>query len=315
MLRRTWSLLRATVEGFIEDEAMTRGAAITCYSMFSLAPLIVIVTAIAGLAYGEQAVEGIIAEQLQDLLGARGAEAVQALVRSAYNPDQGNLAALIGAGTLLITSTVVFAEVQAALDAIWRAPPPPGNTVMQIIRTRLLGFLLVALTGLLLMASVVASTVLSALATWATAVLPQTRELMSLVNFGLSFLMVTALFAAIYKVLPNRRLAWMDVLVGALVTALLFTIGKSLLGWYLGSAAVANVYGAAGALMVVLLWIYYSTQIFLLGAEFTRAWAGLRAIRPQAPKPAAPEPPPRPPSKGWGIAALGGILAALLRRR
>lgn len=316
MIVRTWSLLRATVEGFIEDEAMTRGAAIACYTMFSLAPLIVIAMEIAGLAFGDSAVEGAVAEQLRGLLGDEAAEAVQAMVRSAASPDRFSLAALISVGTLLLTSTVVFAEVQAALDVIWRSPPAPGNTIMQILRTRLISFCLVAVTGALLLASLVASTVLAAVTSWAQALLPRSAEVLSLMNFGLSFLIITALFAAIYKLLPNRRLAWMDVFVGALVTAFLFTIGKSLIGWYLGTAGIASLYGAAGALMVVLIWIYYSTQIFLLGAEFTRAWAGLRAIEPMPmPKPAGPGQPQRKePSRLWGVTGLGTILLAVLRR-
>jgi len=280
MLRRIWSLLRATIMGYVEDEAMTRGAAIAFYTIFSLAPLLVIVTAIAGLAFGEQAAQGAVTEQLRTQMGERGAHAVQMLVESAANPRSGRIAALIGILTLLLTATAAFGEVQTALDVIWRAPPAPGGTVMQLLRARLTAFTLLAVTGLLLLTSMVASTVLSAVGTWASHRLPRAELLMALANFGLSFLMVTALFAAIYKILPHRRLAWRDVGVGALVTAFLFTVGKSLIGWYLGSSAVANAYGAAGTLLVVLLWIYYSVQIFLLGAEFTRAWAGLRPIEP-----------------------------------
>ena len=280
MLRRIWSLLRATIMGYIEDEAMTRGAAIAFYTIFSLAPLLVIVTAIAGLAFGEQAAQGAVTEQLRTQMGERGAHAVQMLVESAANRRSGRIAALIGILTLLLTATAAFGEVQTSLNVIWRAPPARGGTVMQLLRARLTAFTLLAVTGLLLLTSMVASTVLSAVGTWASHRLPRAELLMALANFGLSFLMVTALFAAIYKILPHRRLAWRDVGVGALVTAFLFTVGKSLIGWYLGSSAVANAYGAAGTLLVVLLWIYYSVQIFLLGAEFTRAWAGLRPIEP-----------------------------------
>ena len=280
MLRRIWSLLRATIMGYVEDEAMTRGAAIAFYTIFSLAPLLVIVTAIAGLAFGEQAAQGAVTEQLRTQMGERGAHAVQMLVESAANRRSGRIAALIGILTLLLTATAAFGEVQTSLNVIWRAPPARGGTVMQLLRARLTAFTLLAVTGLLLLTSMVASTVLSAVGTWASHRLPRAELLMALANFGLSFLMVTALFAAIYKILPHRRLAWRDVGVGALVTAFLFTVGKSLIGWYLGSSAVANAYGAAGTLLVVLLWIYYSVQIFLLGAEFTRAWAGLRPIEP-----------------------------------
>lgn len=319
MHRRIWSLLRATIWGYIEDEAMSRGAAIAYYTVFSIAPLLVIATAIAGLAFGQQAVEGAIAEELRGLLGPQGAEAVQALVRSASNPATGRLATVIGVATLLVTASGVFAELQAALDAIWRAPPPSGGTITQIVRARLAAFGLVAATGFILLVSLLTSAAIAAVATWVQGVLPGTAQLLAAANFALSFLTITALFAAIYKVLPHRRLAWRDVFVGALVTAFLFTVGKSLIGWYIGSSAVASAYGAAGALMVVLLWVYYSAQIFLLGAEFTKAWAGLRRMDPVI----VPSGPVRPPrhrqrlgARFWGAAALGGTaLLALLRRR
>ncbi len=258
ILPEAWSLLRATVAGYIEDEAMTRGAAIACYSMFSLAPLLVIAMAVAGIVFGEQAVQGLVAEELRDHLGATGAEAVEALVVSAGNPRAGRIATLIGIATLLITASAVFAEVQAALDSIWRVPPPPPERgyLTQILHARIAAFLLVVATGFIMMLSMLASTILSAVATWATGWLPGVQQL-----------------------LPHRRLDWGDVLAGAVATALLFIAGKSLIGWYLGSPLVAGAYGAAGALLVVLLWIFYSAQVFLLGAEFTRAWTAMRARR------------------------------------
>lgn len=272
---RLWPVLRATVHGYIEDEAMTRGAAIAYYAFFSLAPLIVIAIAIAGAVFGEQAAEGAVAEQLRGFMGEVAAAAIQGLVRSASDRESGRIAAYLGAGVLLVLASGVFSEVQAALNAIWRAPPHPRGTVVQVLVNKALSFALVVLTGLLLLASLLATTALSVVTTWAVALLPETTRVLGLLNIGLTFLFGTILFATIYKVLPNRRLRWGDVFVGALVTAFLFTIGKVLIGWYIGSTQVATSFGAAGALMVVLLWIYYSAQIFLLGAEFTRAWAGL----------------------------------------
>ncbi|MBY0330160.1 MAG: YihY/virulence factor BrkB family protein [Acetobacteraceae bacterium] len=275
MTGSTWRLLRATIEGYIEDEAMTRGAAIAFYAFFSAAPLLVIAIAIAGAVFGEQAAEGAVAEQLRGLMGDVGAEAVQGLVRSAADREAGQLYATFGLAVLLVLASGVFSEVQAALNAIWRAPPHPRGTIVQVAVNKALSFALVLLTGVLLLVSLLATTVLSLITTWAVALMPETARVLGLANVGLTFLLGTVLFATIYKVLPNRRLHWADVVVGAAFTAFLFTIGKTLIGWYIGSTQVATSFGAAGALMVVLLWTYYSAQIFLLGAEFTRAWAGL----------------------------------------
>jgi membrane protein len=283
--RRPWPLLRATIEGYIEDDALSRGAAIAYYTVFSLAPLLVIAIAMAGLAFGRQAVEGAVAEQLRGLLGPTGAEAVQAMVKGAGQPGAGTVATLVSVVTLLFTASGVFGELQSALNAIWRAEPPKLDTLTAFLRAKALSIGLVAATGFLLLVSLVASAAITAFGTWAGGYLPAWAQVLAVLNFTLSFLFVAALLAAVYKILPDRRLAWSDVIVGALATAFLFTLGKTLIGWYIGSSAVASTYGAAGALMVVLLWVYYSAQIFLLGAEFTRAWAGLRGTG--APLPAA----------------------------
>jgi membrane protein len=278
MGRRAWALVRDTAEGFVADEAMTRGAAIACYTLFSLAPLLVVATAIAGLAFGEEAVHGAVAAQLRALVGREGAEAVQAMVRGA-DPEAGawrggGAAALVGAGVLLLTASGVFAELQSALNAIWRAEPR-ALSVSYLVRARALSLGLVAATGFLLLVSLLVSAALAALAARIGGLLPGAALLLRALGFAASFALTAALFAAIYKVLPDRRLGWRDVAVGAAATAFLFTLGKGLIGWYIGGSGAAAGYGAAGALVVVLLWVYYSAQIFLLGAEFTRAWAGL----------------------------------------
>jgi membrane protein len=275
MLHRAWTLLRSTVEGYIEDEAMTRGAAIAFYAVFSAAPLILLAVAIAGAVFGEQAATGAVASRLAEWMDDASAEAVQALVRSAADRETGRAAALFGLIVLLVLASGVFTEVQGALNVIWRAPPHPGGTLVQILLNKVLSFALVLLTGALLLLSLLATTILSFITTWATRILPETAVLLGHVNVALSFLLVTVLFAAIYRVLPNRRLRWRDVAVGAVMTAGLFTAGKALIGWYLGTSGAATTFGATGAILVVLLWVYYSAQIFLLGAEFTRAWAGL----------------------------------------
>ena len=285
MLSKAWALARNTVEGFIADEAMTRGAAIACYTMFSIAPLLVVAVAIAGLAFGEEAVHSAVAEQLRALVGREGAEAVQAMVRGVGEEggqSSGGVPALVSIAVLLVTASGVFAELQSALNAIWRAEPK-AVTLSYLLRARALSIGLVAATGFLLLVSLLASAALAALWAWASGVLPAAAALLGALGFLVSFALTAALFAAIYKVLPDRRLEWRDVIVGAVGTALLFNLGKALIGWYIGGSGMARSYGAAGALVVVLLWVYYSAQTFLLGAEFTRAWAGLEGSKQEAP--------------------------------
>jgi membrane protein len=320
MLHRTWTLLRDTVEGFVDDGAMSRGAAIAYYTVFSIAPLLVIATAIAGLAFGREAVEGVIADQLRSLLGNRGAEAVQAMIRGASNIASGTLAGIIGLVTLLLTASGVFGELQTALNEIWKAPTPPGGAVVsRLVRARMASLGLVAATGFLLLVSLLVSAALAALITWARGMMPGLTVLLGTASFLLSFLMITLLFAAIYKVLPDRELTWRNVAIGAVATAFLFTIGKALIGWYVGSSTIATSYGAAGALLVVLLWVYYSAQIFLLGAEFTKVWAGLQGS-PEAlaagARPAEAEPTATTArSPLLRLAALGTVVMAALRHR
>ena len=279
-LDQAWLLIQETVSGYIEDEAMTRGAAIACYTMFSLAPLLVVAVAIAGVAFGEEAVQVAVAEQLRALVGREGADAVQAMVRGVGEGggQGGGIPTMVSVSVLLVTASGVFAELQSALNAVWRAVPKE-ITVSYLLQARLLSIGLVAATGFLLLVSLLASTALAALETWAGALLPSLVLLLAMLNTLVSLALTTALFAAIYKVLPDRRLEWRDVAVGALCTAVLFNLGKALIGWYIGGSGTARSYGAAGALVVVLLWVYYSAQIFLLGAEFTRAWAGLEGSR------------------------------------
>lgn len=272
---RLWAVLSATIHGYIEDEAMTRGAAIAFYAFFSVAPLLVIAIAIAGAVFGEQAAAGEVAERLREFMGDVGAQAIEGLVHSAADREMGRIAAYFSLAILLVLASSVFSEIQAALNVIWRAPPHPKGTLVQVAINKALSFVLVLLTGVMLLASLIVTTALSVITTWATELLPATAPLLGRASVALTFVLATLLFATIFKVLPNRNLHWGDVIIGAAVTAALFTIGKSLIGWYIGSTNVASSFGAAGALMVVLLWIYYSAQIFMLGAEFTRAWAGL----------------------------------------
>ncbi|MDI3308053.1 MAG: YihY/virulence factor BrkB family protein [Acetobacteraceae bacterium] len=342
MMQRVWTLLRDTLEGYFNDGAMSRGAAVGFYTVFSIAPLLVIATAMAGFVFGQGAVEGAIAEQLRGLLGERGAATVQDMIRGASNWTKGTIATIIGVITLLLTASGVFSELQAALNEIWKAPLPQGGgvtgAVTRLMRAKAASLGLVAATGFLMLVSLLVSAALTALATWVGAMLPEVAALLGIANFLVTLLMITLLFAAIYKMLPDRDLHWRDVAVGAVVTALLFTIGKTLIGWYIGGSRIATTYGAAGALMVLLIWVYYSAQIFLLGAEFTKAWAGLGG-NPEAlaagarPPEAMPDRPrrrrrreaneaaamgPKPPGRMREVlvhlAAMGTVLVSALRR-
>ncbi len=272
MLSKAWTLVKETVMAFIDDNALSRGASIAFYTVTSIAPVLFIVVAIAGLVFGEDAARGAIAAQLGGLMGQQSAELLQTAIKGASNRSSGILASVIGFVTLLVTASGVFGEMQTALNEIWKAQPK-GSTVSQLLKARALSLGLVGALGFLLLVSLVISAMLTALGDFVNARLPFGSVLLSGLNFGLSFVMIAVLFAAIYKVLPDRRLAWRDVIVGAVATAFLFTIGKSLIGLYIGSSTIASSYGAAGALIVVLLWIYYSAEIFLLGAEFTKVYA------------------------------------------
>jgi membrane protein len=282
MLASTWPLIKSTVNGYIDDNALSRGAAIAYYTVFSLAPTLVIVVAIASMVFGETAAQGALSHQLEGLLGHEAALAVQGMVSSAWRSRSSGLATAIGAVTLLITATGVFGEMQSALNAIWRTEPK-GTTVGRLLRARAASLGLVATLGFLMMVSLVISAGIAAVQTYIGGILPGVAILIKVLNFLISLALITILFAAIYKILPDRKLEWRDVGMGAIVTALLFDIGKTLIGLYIGSTAVASSFGAAGALAVILVWVYYSSQIFLLGAEFTRAFAEQHGSRASPP--------------------------------
>ncbi len=281
MVNDVWTLLRETVTSFIKDEALSRGASIAFYAMTSLAPLLFIVIAIAGLAFGRDAAQGAIVAQLGGMMGRESADLLQDVIKGASSATAGVFAAIAGVVTLILTASGVFGEIQSALNAFWRVEEESlteqkenlGTTISNLVRARAASIGLVAALGFLLIVSLAVSAGLTALGDYINAQLPFGETILGTLNFVISFALLTALFAAIYKVLPDRPLAWGDVIVGALATALLFTLGKTLIGLYIGSSAVGSTYGAAGALIIILLWVYYSAQIFLLGAEFTKVYA------------------------------------------
>ncbi len=271
MIRRIWALLKATVDGYVEDDALSYGAAIAYYTIFAFAPVLVIVIAIAGLVFGQEAAEGAISGQIEGLMGHDAAMAIQGMIRSAGHHKSGVIATVIGVLTLLITASGVFGEMQSSLNLIWRADPPTG-TVTRLVRARAASLGLVAALGFLMMVSLVISAGLTALSDLMNQTLPGAKILLRGLNFLISFTLISVLLGAIYKILPDKRIEWRDVTIGAAVTVLSFTIGKTAIGLYIGSSAVASSFGAAGAFAVVLVWIYYSSQIFLLGAESTLAY-------------------------------------------
>ncbi|MDG4906924.1 YihY/virulence factor BrkB family protein [Mesorhizobium sp. WSM4898] len=271
-LQEAWLLLKESVSGYMDDNALSHGAAIAFYATTSLAPILLIVVAVAGLVVGKDAAQLALSAQISGVMGPQSADLLKATIETASRPWSGALATIIGLVTLLITASGVFGEMQQSLNEIWKVEPR-AMSLSRLVRARAASLGLVAALGFMLLVSLAASTAISLLADVINQHLPFGELIVSSINTIVSFALIALLFAAIYKVLPDRSLKWRDVAVGALVTALLFTIGKSLIGWYIGSSSIATSYGAAGALMVVLLWVYYSAQIFLFGAEITRAYS------------------------------------------
>ena len=274
--RAIWGLIRDSAYAWSEDRASRKGAALAYYMAFSLAPMLIIATAVAGLIFGEAAARGQMYEQAKNLLGSAGASVVQTMVAKAGQPGRGTWPAILGVITIVVGATSALAELKDGLDQIWNTQTGRtfrfGHYVLDFARTRLLAIGVILTLGLLLILSLVLSALLSGLS-HDVGVSATTDIALQTFNFLLSFGLVTVLFATIYKVLPAQRLAWRDVIVGAVVTAVLFNIGKHLIAMYLGRSASSSMYGAAGSLLVVLVWVYYSAQIFLYGAEFTKVYA------------------------------------------
>jgi len=264
--------VRESVVAFIDDDALSHGAAMAFYAATALAPILLIVVAIAGLAFGHDAAQLALTAQISGLMGSQSADVLQAAIESASNKTSGTWATVIGIITLFVTASGVFGEIQLSLNTIWKVEPK-GMSLSRLVRARAASLGLVAALGFLLLVSLIASAAISALGTIINTYLPFGAAILSVINGVVSFVLISVLFGAIYKVLPDRNLEWRDVAIGAIVTAAFFTIGKSLIGWYIGTSAVASSYGAAGGLLVMLLWVYYSSEIFLFGAELTRAYS------------------------------------------
>lgn len=342
--KKAFKLLKDSASAWNADKASRLAAALSYYTIFSIAPLVVLAVAVAGMAFGQEAASNRLFDEIRGLVGDKGAEAIQAMVAAVYKEGGGALATAIGVGTLLLGASGAFGQLQDALNTIWQVQPKPGQGVIGFLRHRLLSFSMVLVIGFMLLVTLVISAVLSGLSQWLDGILPFPPALLQALNFALSFGTTALLFTLIYKVLPDVTVRWRDVWIGGVVTALLFSLGRYGIGLYLGRASVSSAYGAAGSLVIILLWIYYSSQILFFGAEFTKVYAdaygsrilpsphaepvglalrarqGMTKVPPvspvlgaQAPAPSDPDPspagPPQAPAPRWrkpALAALGG---------
>jgi membrane protein len=265
-LNTIWSLVKQAVSAWVSDYAPSMGAALAYYTIFSIAPLLLIAISVAGLAFGVDAARGEVVAQLQGLMGESAAQAIQGMLHSANKPAAGIISTLVGTALLLVGATTVFGELQDALDRIWRAPERnPHSGLWSLLRARLLSFGLILAIGFLILVSLLFSAAMAAVGRWLGPAFQSWEILANVVVCGM--------FALIYKVMPRVHIAWHDVWIGAVVTAALFTVGKFVIGMYIGKSGVTSVFGAAGSFAVLLLWVYFSAQIFLLGAEFTWVYA------------------------------------------
>lgn len=271
VIKGIWGLLFDAANGWFDHRASRTGAALAFYTVFSLAPVLTLSIAIAGFFFGEAAARGEIVEQIGGLVGPQGAELIQSVLQNANRPGAGVIATIVSVFTLILGANTALAELKAGLDQTWQVPHERRTGFWYSIRTRILSVGLILSLGFLLLVSLVISAALTALERLSRGELVNT--VFTWINFLFAFVLVAALFATIYKVLPSVKIAWRDVTIGSLVTAFLFTLGKFAIGVYIGNSGVASTYGAAGSVVLILIWVYYSAQILLYGAEFTHAFA------------------------------------------
>jgi membrane protein len=296
-------LLKQAYADWTEDEAARLGASLAYYTVLSIAPLLIVLIAVIGLVYGQEAARGQIVQEMSSVVGSEAAKSLEDIINNAQQPATGTIATILGLITLVFGASGVVAELQASLNKIWEVKAPPVSGILGMARQRIFSFGMVLAIGFVLLVSLVLSAAVAGAGKFLGGVLPIPEAVLQAANLGLSFLVITTLFALIYKYLPDVRIAWNDVWRGAAATALLFVIGKFLLGLYLGKAGIGSAYGAAGSLVVLLVWVYYSAQIFFFGAEFTQVYAnryGSRIVaekgaEPQEPRKQTVLPPPLPP--------------------
>ena len=279
MIYRTFT---GAARAWWDDDCTRLGASLAFFTLFAIAPVLLLAMAIAGMVFGAEAVRGEIVGQLDHLLGKESALGVQQLLEGASQPRSGVWATIIGGITLIIAATGAFLELQVALNTIWRVKPKPRGHFYTFVGVRLRSFGLVLAIGFLLLVSLAVTAALAALGEWLQGLYPINATVWTIVNLIVSLTVTTGLFAMLFRFLPDVRLHWRDVTTGAAVTAVLFAIGQQVIGFYLGQSAVASSYGAAGSMMILLLWVYYSCQIVLFGAEFTRVWAARHGVKVKA---------------------------------
>lgn len=274
------SLLKEAGLGWVNDNASRLSAALAYYAIFSIAPLLVIVIFILAAVFGEDAATGEIAKQLSSLVGSSAAETIQSAITATNAARKtGIIATITGFAVLLFGASSVFGELKNSLNSIWGVAVKPGRTILTLIRDRFLSFSLVLCIGFLLLVSLLISAGIAGLSSYLSKTLGVPATVWQVTDFLISLCVTGVLFAMIFKILPNVILSWQDVAAGGLITALLFTAGKSAIAWYLGTSSVASSFGAAGSLVIILLWIYYATSILFFGAEFTKAWVRARTGR------------------------------------
>jgi membrane protein len=266
-------VMKCALDDWFRHRASSKGAALAFYTAFSMAPILVLVIAVAGFFWGTEAAQGQLLTELKGLLGTQGAEAVQLVLAGAQNKEGGIIATIVASVLLLVGATTVFAELKDSLDEIWEVPPATGKTWWLILRTRLLSFSLILVLAFLLMVSLVVSAALAVLENYVGGLWKNATLLLAWLAWLISFAVIALLFGVIYKLLPRIKLSWRDVTIGALGTAAMFELGKFLIGLYIGNSGVASSFGAAGSMIALLLWVYYSAQIFFFGAEFARQYA------------------------------------------
>jgi membrane protein len=284
MLKRTWSLLKETISEIGEDKVPRMAASLAYYTLLSLSPLLVVAVAVSGLVFGQDAARGQIAGQLSQFFGPQASDAIEAMIAHARTPSSGVLGTVVGVVVLLLGASGVFGELQDSLNTIWEVKSKPNRGVVGLVRDRFISFTMVVGVAFMLLVSLVISAGLHALGEWFTRLGAGTEWLWEGINFAVSLGVISLLFALVFKVVPDVKIAWRDVWTGAVVTALLFGLGKFLIGIYMGKASVASPYGAAGSLVVIVVWVYYSAHILFFGAEFTQVYARARgaSVEPAA---------------------------------
>ena len=277
-MKAFWTLVSQAFNEWVEDKAPRLGAALAYYAAFSIAPLLILLVALVGFFFKENTLQQV-QTQIAALAGDNAAEAIVAIIRGVKSSSGGGLATVISFVTLIVGATGMFSQLQDAMNTIWEVTPKPRQMWMDVLRSRLLSFCMVLAIGGLLLASMFVSAYLAAASRYFQHMFPMTGPVWPLVDFGLSFAITTMLFAAIFKILPDVYIAWRDVWLGAAVTAILFAIGKIAIGLYLGRSSFSSAYGAAGSFLVMLAWVYYSSQILFFGAEFTQVYTASRGRR------------------------------------